>query len=213
MIGFLGGTFDPIHYGHLRPAHEVYERLKLDVLHVVPAFMPPHRARPIATPAQRLHMVALGVGEFPGLIADDREIRRGGVSYTVPTLESLRDEIGNEPLYFVLGADAFAGLPTWYRWRNLFELAHLVVVQRPGASPLSRDRLPEWAASRFHDDLEAVSQRPAGALLFLDVTPQDVSATHLRAAIAHGDTPSSSALPPKVWEYVHAQGLYRNATA
>jgi len=207
MIGILGGTFDPVHYGHLRPAHEVYERLSLDELHLIPAAMPPHRTPPIATPGERLRMVTLGVAEFPGLIADDREIRRGGVSYTVPTLESLRDEIGDEPLYFIVGSDAFAGLPTWHRWRMLFELAHVIVVRRPNVSARA---LPEWASSRLATDVEATRRRPAGGLVFLDVAPQHVSATELRAAVARGDTPPPNALPAPVWEYIRTQGIYRS---
>jgi nicotinate-nucleotide adenylyltransferase len=212
MIGVLGGTFDPIHYGHLRPAHQVHERLQLDELRFIPAALPPHRAPPIATPAQRLHMVTLGIREFPGFVVDDSEIRRGGVSYTVTTLESLRDDIGDEPMYFMLGSDAFQGLHTWHRWRQLFELAHLVVVQRPDVAAVSRRSLPEWARSQFTEDVDATRRRPAGGLLFVDVPPLDISATELRAAIARGETPATDVLPPKVWEYIRSEGLYRRRT-
>jgi nicotinate-nucleotide adenylyltransferase len=209
MIGVLGGTFDPIHYGHLRPAREVYRRLNLDVLRLVPAATPPHRGAPIASAQQRLRMVELAVPEFPGFIADDREIRRGGISYTVPTLESLRAEIGAAPLCLLIGSDGFAGLPTWHRWERLFELAHIVVMQRPG-SPLPA-LLPAWAAARACRTPQEVAGRPAGGILIVPVTLQDVSATGLRAAIARGETPSPDALPRAVWEYIRRLGLYRSA--
>ncbi|HEY8555070.1 MAG TPA: nicotinate-nucleotide adenylyltransferase [Burkholderiales bacterium] len=213
MIGLLGGTFDPVHYGHLRPAHEVLRRLELAELRLVPAARPPHRRPPFASPEQRLRMVELAVPEFPGLAADDREVRRGGVSYTVPTLEALRAELGSHvPVCFVLGADAFAGLPSWHRWEALFELAHLVVMERPGA-PLAREALPSWAASRLCDPPEALARRPAGSIVLLPVTQYDISATRLREIIARGGTPSFDEIPRAVWEYIQRHNLYRSTAA
>jgi nicotinate-nucleotide adenylyltransferase len=209
MIGLLGGTFDPIHYGHLRPANEVKQRLALPSILVLPAAVPPHRTPPIATPAQRLRMVELAVPEFPGFAADDREIRRGDTSYTVTTLESLRAELGTEPICLLLGSDAFAGLPTWYWWERLFELTHVIVMQRPG-SPLPPS-LPAWAATRLCADAQALGVKPAGGVLFVPVTPHDISATRLRTAIARGDAPPPEALPPLVWEYIRDNNLYRSA--
>lgn len=213
MIGVFGGTFDPVHYGHLRTAHEVYRRFGLESLHVVPAAIPPHRRPAVASPAQRLRMVELAVPEFPGLVADDREIRRGGVSYTVPTLESLREEIGPAPLCFVLGADAFAGLTTWFRWQRLFDLAHLIVVQRPGNPLPLPDMLAPWVTERLCDGAAALAGRAAGALMFLTVTPRDISATRVRDQIARGQTPSPDELPPAVWEYIRRHNLYRSTAA
>lgn len=209
MIGVLGGTFDPIHYGHLRPAREVFDHLGLARLHLIPAAAPPHRKPPLATAAQRLRMVEIAVTEFPGFVADDREIRRGGVSYTVPTLEALRAGIGDAPLCFLLGTDAFAGLPSWYRWEQLFELAHLVVMQRPGAAA----SIPAWAAARVCSGRESIAARPAGAVVFVPVTPRDISATQLRAAIARGETPAADVLPPAVWDYIERLHLYRSSAA
>lgn len=211
MIGLLGGTFDPIHYGHLRPAHEVHRRLGFELLHVVPVSTPPHRGPPVASPADRLRMVELAVAEFPGLVADDREIRRGGVSYTVPTLEELRAGAGDRPVCLLVGADAYAGLPAWHRWERLFELAHIVVMQRPGTPPPARDRAPSWAAGRIVESVAGLAGRPAGGILFVTVTPCDVSATRLRALIAEGETPPRDALPAAVWEYIRRHGLYRHA--
>ncbi len=131
-IALLGGTFDPVHYGHLRFADDVRRALGLDEVRLLPARDPPHRAGPAATAADRLAMLRLAVAEFPGLAVEERELRRDGKSYTVLTLEELRHEDPQRPLWLLLGADAFLGLPTWHRWREVFALAHVVVVARPG---------------------------------------------------------------------------------
>ena len=131
-VGLLGGTFDPVHFGHLRSAVEVCEQLQLDELRLIPSARPPHRGMPGATAAQRLRMVELALGQGGGLQVDDRELQRERPSYTVETLESLRQELGSDvALFMVLGWDAFCGLPSWHRWESLLELANLVVLQRP----------------------------------------------------------------------------------
>src|SRR5271169_3980018 len=127
-VGILGGTFDPIHYGHLRFAADVRAALDLALVRVIPAREPPHRAAPFASPAHRLAMTELGCAEFPGLVADGREVRRPGPSYTVVTLQDLHGEDPQRPLALLLGEDAFKGLSAWHRWEQLFTLAHLVVV-------------------------------------------------------------------------------------
>jgi nicotinate-nucleotide adenylyltransferase len=164
----------------------------------------------VAAPEQRLRMVELAIAEFPGLTVDDREIRRGGISYSVPTLESVRAEVGTEPLCLVVGSDAFAGLPTWHRWEQLFTLAHIVVMKRPG-SPLAATRVLPWALERFSNGVGEIADSPAGRVLFVPVTPVDVSATRLRAAIARGATPSRDELPAAVWTYINDRHLYRSA--
>ena len=209
MIGLLGGTFDPIHYGHLRPAHEVYRRLALVELRLMPAATPPHRDAPVASAEHRLHMAELAAAEFPGFIVDDREVRRGGKSYTWLTLESLRTEIGATPLCLLVGSDAFSGLPTWHRWKQLFDLTHFVVMERPGA-PLGRSRAFPWAMERISQDVTELREAPAGRIAFVPVTPVAVSATRLRAAIARGETPSADELPAPVWTYINDHRLYRS---
>ncbi len=133
MIGLFGGTFDPIHYGHLRPLWEVKEALKFDQLRLIPSFIPPHRGKPGASAKQRLEMLRLAVADVPDYEVDERELQRGGPSYTVETLQSLRNELGDQPLCWVMGLDAFLGLASWYQWRRITELAHIVVTQRPGS--------------------------------------------------------------------------------
>ena len=212
MIGILGGTFDPIHYGHLRPAYEVYRRLRMVELRLVPAGTPPHRQPPVASAEHRLHMAELAAAEFPGFVVDDREIRRGGKSYTVLTLESIRKEIGTAPLCLLVGSDAFSGLPTWHRWERLFDLAHFVVVERPGV-PLGEARTLSWAMERISSNPEDLGDAPAGRIVFVPVTPLDISATRLRVAIARGETPSPAELPAAVWKYIHDHHLYRSTAA
>ncbi|BAU47182.1 nicotinic acid mononucleotide adenylyltransferase [Sulfurifustis variabilis] len=213
MIGILGGTFDPIHYGHLRPAQDAARQLGLTELRLVPAATPPHRRRPVAHAAQRLRMVELAVAEFPGLAVDDREIRRGGLSYTVPTLESVRAEIGTTPLCLLLGTDAFRDIESWHRWSRLPELAHLVVLGRPGFPAPDAADLPVWARKRLVAGPGELRTRSAGGLLFLEVEPHDVSATRIRAAIARGETPPAEWLPASVLDYIRRNGIYRSEAA
>lgn len=205
-LGLFGGTFDPVHYGHLRPAAEVLDALAWEEMRFVPAALPPHRPAPVASAEQRLQMLRLALTEFPRFSVDDREIRRGGVSYMAPTLESLRAEMGNRPLCLVLGVDAFLGLPTWHRWREIPDLAHLVVLTRPG---FALGDLPDWAQGRCCAEGEALARVPAGRLLFLAVKPQNISATAIRAALAQGQDPSVlDVLPQAVRAFICQNHLY-----
>lgn len=203
-LGIFGGTFDPIHYGHLRPAQEVLDALSLDEMRFIPSALPPHRPAPVASAEQRLHMLQIALAEFPRFSADDREIRRGGPSYTVPTLESLRAEMGDRPLCLVLGLDAFLGLKTWHRWREIPDLAHLVVLTRPG---WVLDGLPEWAGGRQCAQGESLALSPAGRLFFLAVKPQNISATGIRAALVRGQS-VEGLLPQAVLGFICQNHLY-----
>lgn len=203
MIGILGGTFDPIHYGHLRPAQEAMRALGLAELRLIPAGQAPHRT-PVATTPHRLQMVHLACAEFPGFVVDDREVRRPGPSYTVDTLTLLRAEIGDRPLCLLLGSDAFQGLETWHEWQRLPDLAHLVVMYRPGCT---LPYLSVWARSRLVEGPAQLADVAAGRLLFQKVTPQHISGTRLRAAIARHE-PVQSWLPPPVWEYIRNHHVY-----
>jgi nicotinate-nucleotide adenylyltransferase len=206
-IGILGGTFDPIHYGHLRPAQEARRALDLAEIRFVPAANPPHRRVPAATAAQRLRMVELAVAGIPGFVVDDREIGRDGPSYTVPTLESLRREFGARPLCLLLGMDAFEGIETWHQWRRLPELAHLVVMTRPGWTFPDGAALPAWARGRLEREPDKLAQTGAGKIFFQAVTPQDISATRIREAIAAG-RPVEGLLPSAVLEYIRTHRIY-----
>lgn len=204
MIGIFGGTFDPIHYGHLRPAQEAMQKLALAELRLIPAATPPHRPPPQASAAQRLAMVELAIRDFPGLRVDDRELQRGGLSYTVLTLESLRAEFGNTPLCLLLGADQFRSFETWHRWQEIPALAHLVVLNRPGATAGS---LPAWARGRECADFYVMREASAGRLAFLSVSPQDISATRIRAALVRGES-VQGLLPEAVLDYIRINQVY-----
>lgn len=208
-IGILGGTFDPIHYGHLRPAQEVLHALDLAEVRIIPAANPPHRRPPLATMEQRQRMVELAVSDIPRLCVDDREIRRGGPSYTVLTLESLRQETGERSLCLLLGQDAFEGIETWHQWQRLPELAHFIVMTRPGWSLPARDTLPSWMQGRLARVAGDLARFGAGKIYFQAVTPQDISATRIRAAIARGET-VDGLMPPAVLDYLYTNRIYLN---
>jgi nicotinate-nucleotide adenylyltransferase len=203
-LGLFGGTFDPIHYGHLRPAEEVLNTLAWDEMRFIPSALPPHRPAPLASAEQRLKMLQLALEEFPRFSVDDREIRRGGISYMVPTLESLRAEMGGRPLSLVLGLDAFLGLESWHRWREIPDLAHLVVLTRPG---WVLGDLPAWAEGRRSTEGKSLALTPAGRLFFLSVKPQNISATALRAALARGQSVQGH-LPQAVQSFICQNHLY-----
>lgn len=209
-IGILGGTFDPIHYGHLRPALEMLETLQLAEVRFIPCRIPAHRATPLITAEQRLTLVQRSIADQPGFVADDRELRRDGPSYMVDTLASLRDDLGDDiPLCLILGADAFRGLPSWHRWQQLSELAHIVVMQRPGSLSSLPPVLEEFIAQRLIEDVVALRQKPAGSILFQLVTQLHISATQIRALLAHGQSPRYL-LPEAALAYIHDRALYRS---
>jgi nicotinate-nucleotide adenylyltransferase len=208
-LGILGGTFDPIHYGHLCPAQEVLRALDLEEIRVIPAANPPHRRPPVATPEQRLRMVELAVAGVPGFTVDDREFRRGGPSYTVLTLESLRREFGERPLCLLMGLDAFEGIETWHQWQRLPELAHFIVMTRPGWELPAGERLPAWARDRVVRETAKLTQTSSGKIYFQAVTPQDISATRIREALARDETVKVW-LPSAVLEYIRANHVYVN---
>ncbi len=212
-VGLLGGTFDPVHYGHLRLADDLQRILGVADMRLVPGGDPPHRGTPYAPAAARVAMLRLATREFPRLSIDTREVDRGGKSYTVLTLESLRAEAPQRPLLWIVGADAFIGLPTWHRWREILELAHLVVVGRPGVALEASlpPALGEAWRARATRDRKALRDAPGGAIYVEDVTPQPISATAIRAALARGVAGLRAVrglLPADVLAYIARNGLY-----
>jgi nicotinate-nucleotide adenylyltransferase len=207
MIGVFGGTFDPIHYAHLRTALEVQQHLGLAELRFIPASVPPHRPQPLASAQQRLDMLRLAVGDQPGMTVDGRELERDGPSYMVDTLASLRDEPGGGPLVLILGLDAFLGLPAWHQWTRLIGLAHLAVMERPGARLPEEGELAELVRVHRTGNRDRLAQSQAGGLVFVPVSQLDISATVIREQLAAGRSPRYL-LPDAVLDYIHGEGLY-----
>lgn len=208
MLGVYGGTFDPVHFGHLRTAFEVRERLGLSELRLIPCHLPPHRGEPTAAPEQRLEMLRLAVAGEPSFRIDTRELDREGPSYMVDTLTSIRGEIGDAPLCLVVGTDAFLGLASWRRWRDLFDLAHLVIVLRPGYEAQPEAQIASFIEGRTAASAEVLRERPCGLVFRQEVTLLDISATCIRRMIAEGRSPRYL-LPDAVWARIQTRGLYR----
>ncbi len=210
-LGLLGGTFDPVHYGHLRLAEEAREALDLAGVRWLPAGRPPHRQAPRVAAAHRLEMVRQAVSGNPAFTVDDAETASGEPSYTVTTLERVRAEQGSRPLVLLMGADAFLGLATWHRWREILALTHIGVAARPGFE-LSPEALPAELAAACADRLGAdagvLGAAPAGCVVQFAMTPLAISASLLRARLAAGLS-ARYLLPDPVREYIDRHHLYR----
>ena len=213
-IGVIGGTFDPVHFGHLRLAEELGEALKLGEVRWVPAGTPPHRGAPRVEPAHRLEMVRLATAGNPRFSVDDREVRRAGPGYTYDTLAAIRAEQGgSRPIVLLLGADAFLEFATWHRWHEVFGLAHIAVAHRPGFPPERwGDRMPQPLAREYEARLLrqplATHLQAAGGVAVVPFTALDISATAIRALIAGGASPRYL-LPSSVLDYIQSNRLYR----
>ncbi len=208
-IGILGGTFDPVHLGHLRLAQEVADALSLTAVRFIPGGTPPHRAAPQTPVADRVAMVKLAIADNPLFALDEREARRAGPSYTFDTLAELRAELGITcPLVLMMGADAFLGFESWHRWQDIFGLAHVVVAHRPGSAlgemPAALAR--EFARCRSSDP-QAVHRAAAGAIVEVPITALDISATRVRALVREKRSVRYLLAPP-VFDYVNDNKLF-----
>jgi len=207
MIGIFGGTFDPVHNGHLRVAQALSEALLFDELRLLPCGEPAHRAPPQASADDRIAMLQLALKGISSLAIDKREVQRQGPSYMVDTLASLREELKDQPLVLIIGWDAFVGLPTWHRWQQIIELAHLVVVQRPGSRVTPCGEMALLLQRHQTDDVAELSKRIAGCILLQPVDVLDVSSTEVRARLAAKED-VSDLLPTAVGAYIKEQQLY-----
>ncbi len=189
MIGIYGGTFDPVHFGHLRTALEVKEALELEQVRFIPCRLPPHRNPPFFSPEQRLNFLQTAIADEPGFVVDTRELDRPGPSYMVETLESLRQDLGETPICLILGLDAFLGLPGWHHWESLFELAHLVVMDRPGYRPEWKNPLRSHVIQRTVNQALTLHEIAAGKIFFQPVTHLEISGTQIRQCLKQGRSP------------------------
>ena len=207
-IGIFGGTFDPIHYGHLRSAFEMLQALSFDEVRFVPCGDPPHRGVTYASAAQRLRLVELAIAGQEGFVADDRELRRDGPSYTVDTLQTLRVEYPERSLGLVVGMDAFLGLTGWHRWDEILDLAHIVVAHRPGwKAPdigLLGDLITEHGTHRALD----LHDTTHGCIHIHAVTQLEIASTEIRELIAAGRDPRFL-MPDAVRNEIENTGLYK----
>ena len=216
-IGILGGTFNPIHLGHLRAAEEVREEERLDEVHFVPAALPPHKeAATLVTAAHRLRMVELAVAGVPGFRVSAIELERGGVSYSVDTLRAVRAEVGEAArIVFVVGYDAFRDFHTWKEHATIFGLCDVVVVSRPPSPPrLVREEIPLAARETFwYDSNSEVFRHPSGHVLKLQrITALDISAASIRTRVADGRS-IRFLVPSAVADYIAEHRLYRQEDA
>ncbi|MCQ4165300.1 nicotinate-nucleotide adenylyltransferase [Tahibacter harae] len=210
-LALLGGTFDPVHFGHLRAAWEAAEQLDAEV-HLLPANVPPHRPQPAVDAAGRVELLRLALAGQERLRLDTRELQRAGPSYTVDTLYELRAEIGPQrPLVLLLGMDAFAALASWNRWLQLFELAHIAVMDRPGPAPAFPAELQAQVAARRAGLDGDWRGHGAGRVLFLDVTALEISATAVRGQLAAGLSPRYL-VPDAVLGEIQRRGWYRGGS-
>jgi nicotinate-nucleotide adenylyltransferase len=210
IVGILGGTFDPVHQGHVLSANELTERLPFDELRLLPASVPPHRAQPVASPPQRLAMLKLAIEDYPALKVDVRELKRSGPSYTIDTLKNMRRSLSERTaLILIMGADAFTGLPSWKDWQMLTDYAHILVMARAGGEGQMTEPLWQWLQTRQVNEAGALCDQPAGKVAFLQLNPQPYSATVIRHALSRGEKPQG--LIPSVYNYIVSNHLYSDA--
>jgi nicotinate-nucleotide adenylyltransferase len=206
-IGVLGGTFDPIHFGHLRTALELHQTLDLAEVRFVPCYQPVHRKSPIATPEQRFEMVRCAIYDEPALAVDDCEITRKGPSYSIETLEILRQKFPQTPLCLIMGIDAFLGFPSWHRYEEILSLAHLVIAHRPQYHIPSTGIITLLLKERLKQNPIALHESLGGYIVLHPVTPLEISATDIRKQITMGRNPRYL-LPDNVYQYIQQNGVY-----
>lgn len=208
LLGIFGGTFDPIHNGHINTVASVRQQCHLSSVCFIPSATPPHRDIPGASPEQRKEMVQLAIQDYPQFTIDDRELHREAPSYTFDTIESLSAENPDQCFGFILGVDAMLGLENWYRWQDLLDRVHFIVMARPGWQV--PDELPQWWETRRVASCDELGAYKAGRILEIEVTPYAISATEIRYGIAH-NVDVSPMVPAPVWDYICRHNLYHKS--
>ncbi len=206
-VGVLGGTFNPVHYGHLRSALELVQSLQLEQLRLMPCAAPPHRETPTCSATHRAAMIELAVAGEPHLACDSRELRRSGKSYTIDSLMDIRRELdAGQSLCLVMGCDAVLDIATWHRWQELLDWAHIVVIARPGWHLPQAGVVAEWLESH-HLAPEALRQRTAGGIVIQELRPLAISSTEIRNLLGVGKS-ARYLLPEAVLNYIKTHNLY-----
>lgn len=206
-IGILGGTFDPIHFGHLRLALELYQAFSLQEVLFVPCYQPVHRKQPIASAEARLAMVRRGISSEAGLKVNNCEIQRKGPSYTIDTLLELRKKHPATPFALLIGIDAFLSFASWHRWEEILENAHLIVAHRPNYHLPHTGVVAKLLRERLEEEPNLIHKKIGGSIFLHPITPLEISATDIRKQIALGKSPRYL-LPDKVYEYIKQLGIY-----
>ncbi|AFJ47796.1 nicotinate-nucleotide adenylyltransferase [Shimwellia blattae] len=210
LLALFGGTFDPIHYGHLKPVEALARQIALRHVVIMPNNVPPHRPQPQASSEQRKIMVSLAIARNPLFQLDCRELQRTSPSFTADTLEEIRQETGpRRPLAFIIGQDSLLTLPRWHRYQRISELCHLLVCRRPGY-PVKMDSAAHqhWLDSRLTRNIADLHQQPGGKIFLADTPLFDISATTIRKRLEQAQS-CADLLPPAVMQYIIDQGLYR----
>lgn len=210
LYALFGGTFDPIHFGHLRPVEALAQQVGLKKVTLLPNNVPPHRPQPEATAQQRVAMLHCAIADRPLFDIDTRELERETPSWTVATLEALRAERGAEqPLGFIIGQDSLLTLAKWHRWQDLLSLCHLLVCKRPGyATQMESPEMQQWLEEHLADDAQQLHHSPAGRIWLADTPLLDISATEIRQR-RHTGSSCADLLPDAVIRYIDSVGLYR----
>ena len=208
LVGVFGGTFNPVHYGHLRSALELVERLQLEQLRLMPSASPPHRDAPECSAERRAAMVELAVSGEPRLVCDAREMQRPGKSYTIDSLIELRGELGAQRgLCMVLGCDAVQDIATWHRWQELLDWAHIVIIAQPGWQLPRAGELAQWLKTHQLESSELLRQRPCGGIAIEELRPLAISSTEIRDLLASGRS-ARYLMPQSVLDYIQTHTLY-----
>ena len=206
-VAILGGTFDPVHNGHLQLGSYIAESLKLDQIRLMPSYQPMHRETPSATTDQRLAMLELAVANLDQMLIDDRELRRKGPSYTLLSLQELRAELSDDaPLYFILGEDAFYDFDSWYHWQEIIKYAHILVAGRPGNHAELSDQLAYFVEKNKFTG-ESYPETPAGTIVWVDNTKIEIASSDIRQRIKENKT-VKHLLPDDVYQYILHQNIY-----
>jgi nicotinate-nucleotide adenylyltransferase len=207
-IGILGGTFDPIHLGHIHIATELLQDLNLKEVRFLPSYQPVHRIAPEASVQQRLTMLQLALKDHPHFILDLHEIQRAEPSFMIDTLKALREELPISPLALIIGMDAFTAFDQWKQWQDILNYCHLIIVNRPGYLAPLNQKLKDFFKQHETSNPQAIHETPAGSILLHTINPSDISGTVIRELIKKGEPLAHNMLPTAVWQYIEQEGIY-----